>query len=176
MGTYDTLTIVGPSRLVCAAGHPLTTFQTKDFREPSMDSYALRGTVLFLGERNEEGNTWVDAGDELISRREERFRRVTDVGGPIAIYTHCEVCAPVVFERDSLSWDHLDERRPWVEYELLFARGELIDLKPLRVESRADVRLDLEKSGVGVLPDDDRLVRRHLALRERGGGRRRGLF
>jgi len=159
---YDTVDVVGPSRLVCKEGHALTGFQTKDFGHPSMEHYALRGDQLFR-RSDEQDVVWLDGDGGLLCRRDAPYVPVIDFNGALGLYTHCERCLPVCYENDG--WDRLDHRSPWVEYELVFSKGRVVDLIAVRLQSRDEVRAELEKSGLGVLPDDDRIVRRYLSKR-----------
>jgi len=163
MGMYDSVDVVGPSALRCKAGHALTGFQTKDLGRASMEHYALKGDQLFKRVDRHPDVEWLEKNGELVARRDEEYVPVHDVHGAVGVYTHCSECVPVCYEREG--WDALDHRAPWVEYELTFAKGRVVDVTCIRVESREEVREELLKQGLGVLPDDDRIVRRYLAKR-----------
>lgn len=99
-----------------------------------------------------------------ISRRAEFF----PFTGVVNVYTCCYECAPVLYESDGArdSWgDIVHERRPSIEYSLRFRNGKLEAVEPVKIESREDVRRELREAlGERVLPDDDRLARRHFKL------------
>jgi hypothetical protein len=173
MGMFDSVWFLGKAaeRVTCAAGHPLVgELQTKDL-DGGMDRYFVHATdaglQLFTGK----------AHRKTIERVIERgaFLRETVVSDylpsllsvTIDAYGSCGECDPVVYEREvgSVYGDAVGEARARCEYELTFVKGLLTAVEPVRVESRDQVRERLQKTQVvTVLPDDDRIAKRHLEL------------
>lgn len=183
MGMYDRFyTFDARVPLPCAAGHPQlrNQFQTKDFDEPGLDGYYLyEGRLFRVAGRSK------DTGDEkllpdgeavvLVTSRRAEFFPFT---GVLNVYTYCYECAPVLFESGSAReiWgDIVQERKPRIVYSLTFRNGRLEAVKPVELQSREDVRRELREAlGERVLPDDDRLARRHFELLNKKGLRERG--
>ena len=67
--------------------------------------------------------------------------------GTALVYGHCDECEPVLYLRDAPagSWD-------------------LVAVEPVLIETRADPRSELEKSGLDVLAEDDRRRRQRAQL------------
>jgi hypothetical protein len=175
MGMFDRIHLLGADaeRVVCDAGHLARgELQTKSF-ESTMADYYVFESHLYLSKRNAEHDERTPSreGDALLLTRRESAARV-DFSGQVEAYTHCEECDPVCFE--GAHWDRVDHRYVWCEWNLIFDRGKLERVEPVRVETRESLRKQMLRDGVGVLPDDDRIVKKHMdQLRE---GRRPGLW
>ena len=117
------------------------------------------------------------AGPERVEARATDGVRLADTSatwpdGGVAATTTVNTVPVMFLSRGKLvssasrmmRWDLVQERRPWCEWTVVFAGGALVEVTQVRVESRDDVRRDLEKSGVEVLADDSRLAKRWLAV------------
>ena len=92
----------------------------------------------------------------------EEERRTTT----LLAYTHCGSCRPVLYLGGRSAWaDEVSERDPWAEWQLELVDGRLVDLVPVKLETRDDIRAALRKEGLEVLDDDERLARLHFARR-----------
>jgi hypothetical protein len=103
MGLYDTVLFldrVAAPR--CALGHPLRSFQTKDFDEPSMHTYLVRDGRLYRADPADaeshvehESESWRLDGSDAV--REHRFK-LCEVRGPLRVdvYGDCRACEPVL--------------------------------------------------------------------------------
>jgi hypothetical protein len=157
-------------KVCCAAGHPaVNSLATKTF-DCNMDDYYVFEGRLYVCKRDvgtEDPLPTID-NDELALTYRKRAAKV-DFTGEADVYTHCETCDPVIFEREDL--DRTDHRHVWFEWRLLFEHGRLVRVEPIRLETRESLRRQMLRDGAGVLPDDDRIARKHIKqLRE---GRRR---
>jgi hypothetical protein len=141
MGMYDSVFFRGAAAemVKCAAGHPQTgEFQTKDLECTCAIYYVHatdggQGLVLFEGTA-QTTESFVDK----YARLQETVRSTYAprlVNASVEVYTSCETCDPVVFEREAAHWG-----------------GRV-------------VRARVQKNGiVTVLPDDDRVAKRHLEV------------
>jgi hypothetical protein len=154
--------------LSCAAGHShlREEFQTKDFAEPSGDRCYVYEGRLFRGHREDEPHEdKVHPDGDALLRTVTRRAAFFPFTGIINVYTSCGECLPVLYEGTQLWGDKVGERRPWIEYSLTFRDGKLERVEVGKLETRDDVRKDLREAlGERVLPDDDRLARRHFGL------------
>jgi hypothetical protein len=170
MGMFDRLHLLGDdaSKVRCAAGHPADgELATKTFDCLLDDYYVFEGRLYRCRrteDRPDDLAPRVD-GDKLVLLRRETAPRV-QFTGVASVHTHCAACDPVVFERESP--ERVDHRRVWCEWDLTFDDGKLARVEPVRLETREEVRQHLLRDGVGVLPDDDRIARRHIKLVREG--------
>jgi hypothetical protein len=175
MGMTDTLRLFGAdaARVRCAAGHSAEgSLATKAF-DCSQDDYYVFEAQLYVCRRTTEDYEpmpTVEDGTLVLSRRMAASKLTTTA--EVAAYTHCELCDPVVFEREDL--DRVDHRHVWCEWNLIFEHGRLVRVETVRLETRESLREHMLRDGVGVLPDDDRVAKKHIKqLRE---GRRRSFW
>ena len=181
MGMFDTVVLYPPDRerLRCAAGHPLSECQTKDMGEPAMEHYFVFQGKLYRASPGRSDSTPLVVEGGVVLRTDVPAEPVPFTGTAL-IYGHCGDCQPVLSlgQGHGLSWDMVQEHSPSCEWDARFSAGELVALDPVLVESRDDLRAALAKRGLDVLADDDRIAKRHLALREERGndgwGPRRG--
>lgn len=89
----------------------------------------------------------------------------SDLTATIRGYTHCHQCLAVVYDtgREDMWTGSLDSRRPWLEWELIFTYGVLQETRPIKLESRDEVKAGLERRGLRVLDDQDPLATRYRA-------------
>ena len=167
MGMFDNLILLGKSAelVVCAHGHPQGALQTKSL-ECLLDDYYVFERILY---RNERGNSdrvprprQMDEG-KLILRFESEALRVAHTGIVVA-YTHCEACDPIVYESQSSLSGRVSDRTVWVECELEFRDGRLVRATALSAKTREETQEQMLRDGVAVLPDDDRVARRHIEM------------
>jgi hypothetical protein len=169
MGMSDTLRLFGAdaARARCAAGHPADgELQTKAFDCELDHYYVFEGQLYACRRANEPEEALVPSmeGENLVLSRRVTLSTV-HVTIDAAAYTHCERCDPVVFEREA--FERVDHRHVWCEWNLFFERGRLTRVDPARLETRESLRQQMLHDGVGVLPDDDRIAKKHLRqLRE----------
>ena len=164
MGMYDTITVWPRDRTHCAEGHALGDLQTKSL-ECLMHRYIVFDGALYHV-LEDDGETVVasESGRPVMRRtsRMEEERRTTTV----LAYTHCGSCRPVLYLGGRSAWaDEVSERDPWAEWQLELVDGRLVDLVPVKLETRDDIRAALRKEGLEVLDDDERLARLHFARR-----------
>lgn len=175
--------------LVCRDGHPLTDLQTKDLAE-AMQSYVLGhdvedpSAVRLYGPARKNlsvthGLVVDDCGDyettipfgveaEGAPRRKyglaennRSFYPCRNHTGSIVCSATCSKCIPIFFESTS-RWDNgLGRRETFFEAELWLEKG-LLSRVVVVGPSRDEQRAQMLKDGVGVLPDDDRLVKREI--------------
>lgn len=174
MGMFDTVKFTEMEEApMCFSGHVLKDFQTKDL-DQGMDVYYIRGRKLYLLDKDFDKPRNLKYSDpdpaSVFSDRSELFIVETRIAKPsrfsgtMNVYTSCNECDPVCWESQGSSvWgDRINEAFPWNEFELRFEDGIFIYMEPIKVESRDDVRLGLSGRA---LPDDDRIVSRHLSRR-----------
>jgi hypothetical protein len=111
-------------------------------------------------------------GDHLVISRRTVAKRL-DFTGDIEAYTHCEDCDPIIFERENDHWDRVDHRHVRCSWKLPFDHGTLTRVEPVRLETRDTLREQMVRDGLAVLPDDDRIAKKHLKMLREG---RRRLF
>ncbi len=160
MGMFDSIYVYGADRerLPCAVGHLLDSeWQTKDLDE-SMNTYLIHNNILWIKERSHVEGV-IDGEFEVIKIP----LRLTDLTDTLRIYTSCEVCDPVVFDRQTAGWGgRVDERKPWIEYIVQFNRGIVVDIQPVKLETREIIKDRLRKEGLLVLDDDDRIAKKTI--------------
>lgn len=167
MGMYDTIHLVGAQaeRVTCAAGHPMRDgLQTKDL-DCNLDSYKVFEGRLFVDRRGERASSVVTAirvvGGKLVTSTEDAAESI-NLNGEVEAYAHCSDCDPVVFEgAHDQTWGEgrLRTVQPWVEWALVFRDGVLVETRPVRNETRDQLRV---KPIEPALPDDDRVARRTI--------------
>lgn len=166
MGMFDTMIMLGKSAdmVSCAHGHPQSDLQTKSL-ECLLDDYYIYERVLYRKAKSSERIPRVRQleDNKLTLRFESEAARVAYTGEVVA-YTHCELCDPIVYEEWSSFHGGVGDRRIWVEYELEFHDGRLVKATPLSVKTREETREQMLRDGVAVLPDEDRVASRHIAM------------
>lgn len=168
MGMYDSFWFRdGAERVCCAAGHAQRgELQTKDL-DCNLDRYQIAGEPLHVyGAAHRTEETSVSGqGGLLVTTSRKFFLPSATVSGEIAIYTNCDACDPIVYERAGMfgrSVD-VDTTSPWCEWALNIQDGLLIDVKPVRLATREDTANEMRRGGIIVLPDDDRVALRAIA-------------
>jgi len=182
MGMFDNVVFLD-QQLSCPAGHPVGSFQTKSFPDPSMSTYLVQGGRVVLAERGpwedeDERSAWRISGGEAIHERRHSLRPVLPPP-EVFLYCHCPECEPVLVRVDHLRpWgDIVDERRLPVDFRLTFREGEPIKVERVSGDRGALVE-ELRRGGLRVLSDDDPLAIAHREIkraREDAGGRGRAL-
>lgn len=172
MGMYDSLYFIGKAAemVKCAAGHPQTgELQTKDF-DCELTIYYVHvtdaGHMLFLGRATAQRTESFVDGEGLLQQTVRSTYSRFPTNASLAAYGTCLECDPIVYERGegAMFGGRVGEERVWCEWELRFEKGLLVAVEPRRVESREEVRARVMKLEpvVVVLPDDDRVARRHI--------------
>ena len=167
MGMFDNVILLGKSAelVVCAHEHPQEALQTKSL-ECLLDDYYVYERILYRNKRAANDRlprTRQMEEGKLALRFESEALRVAHTG-EVAVYTHCEVCDPIAFECEVSFSGRVSDRRVWVEYELEFRDGRLVKATALSAKTREETREQMLRDGVGVLPDDDRVARRHIEM------------
>lgn len=170
MGMFDNLILLGKSAelVVCGHGHSQEHLQSKSL-DCLLDDYYVYERVLYRNKR---------ASDERLPRarqmeegkltlRFESEARCLAHTGEVVAYTHCEACDPIVYESETSFSGRVSDRRVWVEYELEFRDGRLVRATALSAKTREETREQMARDGVGVLPDDDRVARRHIEMQRK---------
>jgi hypothetical protein len=178
MGLFDSVLLLdGVVELRCHERHPLRSFQTKDIDEPSMSTYLLHDSRLFLAQSSDawhsdawhtegESESWLLEGDEAIHQHRFRLR---EVRGPLtlSVYGTCKACDPVLVRtaEPGLFGDIVNEHAVFVDFRLTLGLEE-----PLRVErtsgTRDELKAELRRRGVYVLEDDEPLAVVHRELKK----------
>ena len=166
MGMFDTIRFYGDDALLCAAGHPLRSLQTKDL-ECTMANYVVHQAHLYRPGTRSDETVQLGKDSRLLLSTQQTADPVA-LTAEVTAYTFCDRCRPVLFLRDhqSLWGDYVDERRPWCEWRLVFVAGALERRETVRVETREMLADQLRKEGLEVLDDTDRLARLHFKRRE----------
>jgi len=182
MGMYDRIYFFGADaeRVACAHGHPQTgEFQTKD-SPCELDDYYVFDGKLYVHKYSTNHpdavaalhrpveDSWALVGD-VLTKKKTITAIPHRISGIWHAYRSCKTCDPVVYAsgvESSYGGDRLRNEAPQIEYALQFTDGRLVEVLPKELETRDDVRARLTKqnSPIEVLPDDDRLVMRHLDL------------
>ncbi len=171
MGMYDSIRILGPSALTCAAGHEILEVQTKDL-ECAIVCYLLHEGRLYrdAGARGATQTAHAEEGDRLVVVTRKLADPVS-LASEILAYASCDDCRPVLYLQDAGGlgpWsDYVHERWPWCEWRLVFSAGHLQRIKAERLDTRDAVRRELLAQGLEVLDDDDRLARLHFRRLEK---------
>jgi len=179
MGMFDSFFVLddqSAAKFLCAAGHPQkgVELQSKSL-ECNMDSYFIYEGQLYVSARYEHEHiekayVITDAG--LAATQTTTYKRY-GINRTIECYSQCYACDPVVFEGDHLFGGRVSERSPDVEFEVSFVDGRLNEVRQSKCESRDEIRQKLLKEGLEVLPDDDRIAKRHLELLRKENARYR---
>ena len=160
MGMYDRIIMAGDKdALLCHAGHEIRDFQTKDL-ESSLFNFIVFDGLLYREVKEDSTYSYSLADGSVIRTSEKQFTPYS-ANDPVYIYTTCDECDPVYLD-ETFSYHGLGEAFPWVEYRLSFEGGTL-EATAVKLESRDDVRQRCNKA----LPDNDPLVARELAKRNR---------
>lgn len=177
MGLFDTIEIIRVASALlpqCAAGHPITEFQTKDFEDPYQRRHLVFDDVIYrLAERQpleERSPTLVDTTLIVVTTHEVRYERLR-ASGNVCAYSYCHECDPVVFEAPLDRWHGgIDHVYPWCEYDILFRDGQLTEVHPITLESRDDVEKKFPNRAR--VPDTDRIAVRHFELLRKNPNKR----
>jgi len=179
MGMFDMIVFLDTlSSLSCSEGHALSSLQTKDLPEPSMNTYLVQGGTLYLAVADatdtsiEAPTDWRIEGTRAIH---ERCHQLREVQAPrtLRAYGSCDVCEPLLVrsEAPQVWYDIVIEHPPFADFRLTFRPGE-----PLLIErlsgTRADLEADMRSRGLFVLSASDTLAAAHYELRR---ARRRAL-
>jgi len=178
MGMYDSFFALdneSAAFLRCAEGHPLKNreFQSKSLHCNLDNYYVIDKTLYRLHEDSESQKQFtVEGRTGLLITTTRSIAEFESLNQEVDLYTSCYECDPVCFEiGDSsvVNFDgRLNHREPIVHYLAKFDDGQLVQANPLICETRQAIRERLTKEGLHVLPDEDRIVKRHFALlRER---------
>ena len=178
MGLFDYVSILDKNvleKVKCHYGHPQDMdLQTKDL-EDSMDKFYLFNNALY-----HRGTGWGAGMEDPSVIREAPYTDkygilkipsyikavhfpITDT---IRVYATCPYCNPVVFLRkdedpskmrkQGFLWgDGRTRVRPWVEYKLTFVEDVLINVSPVKLETREEVIEAYTKKGDWILQPDD---------------------
>lgn len=188
MGTPDTIEVdpivaaeLARLGLVCREGHVLESLQTKDL-DADLDTYVLSRApgspsskqapthVMLFGpeEKQHQGFEYrpdAPSGEKGISQLRRRFfplytppRKEFEV----ACSTTCRKCLPVFHESPG-RWDGgVGHREVWISVLLSFGAGGALQKVVVSAKTRDELRAEMRADGVGVLPDDDRIVAREI--------------
>jgi hypothetical protein len=171
MGMFDNVVVLDET-LRCPHGHRVEGFQTKSFADPSMDTYLVEGSRVYLVARSGLGDSddaamaqWLLEGNEAVFRR----RHAVDPIVPpreIVFSTSCDECTPVLVRCDhARTWgDLINERQLWVEFRAIFAPDGLRHIERTS-GTRADLVTQLREEGLRVMGDDEPLAIAHREIR-----------
>lgn len=178
MGMFDNVVFIGESALQvkCAAGHVLRNLQTKSLDCDMTTYYVVNGRIYGHAKPQPARTTFVD-GDALIIAHDERatFESVSD---EIEVHNACTECDPVLYVRGAcepsrVSWgDGVSEREPGVAAHLIFRDGVLVEVRPVEMETRDEIKEQLAADGLRVLRDDETIAQAHFERRRHGRARR----
>ncbi|MSP62093.1 MAG: hypothetical protein EXR72_17515 [Myxococcales bacterium] len=183
MGMFDHVTIISDIRdddrlgFQCPSGHRLERFQTKSF-DPGMDQYYVRAGRLFRlapsRDQSTERVTYIAASPEKLIVHHEQEALFLPQTGEVLLYTPCGGCRPVLSLAEgsrSVFGDMVQEHAIFCEFAATFQVGVLTAVERREGTTRDALKEKLQKHGVEILDDDERLARRHFELRERPGRR-----
>jgi len=170
MGMYDSVYFVGDAaKLVkCAAGHPQGgELQTKDL-DCSLSKYYVfqigEGVSRIFYEASQATSEWARKDDNLIRTEVYVLPPAPKLPTDIEVYTYCTQCDPVFFETTSSWRGDIDHRSPSCHWIMCINDAGFVNsIAIIKEETREAIKEDLKKSGVSVLPDDDRVVKKSLA-------------
>ena len=169
MGMFDSIYVIDDqtaAKFLCAAGHPQNNveLQTKSL-ECNMDDYFVYEGQLYVNSRRErEAKSEYAVTDAGLSITRTALAKRYGINRTLVCYSQCHTCDPVVFESEHSFAGRVSERSPRVEFEVSFVDGRLAEVRPHNCETRDEIRSKLLKEGVEVLPDDDRIAKKHLEL------------
>lgn len=171
MGSFDEFHFVGEAaKLVsCAADHVQSgPLQTKDLDSTNRHYYVFEGRAYMGPSMLDDAatstitTTYSVEGENLVSTTREVLQFAVSLDGAVTMYTTCDQCEPVFFE-DHDSWQgDIGHKSPWCQWVAHFDYGKLVRVDRDRCETRDEVRAKLSATGVSVIPDDDRVVKREL--------------
>jgi hypothetical protein len=182
MGMYDCFFAkddVSADLFRCGEGHALRDsdeMQTKDLR-CDLDHYYVVDRRLFVlrrgGETSNHQRQQIVVTDGALRITTTEIAVADPYSGEVCLYASCTLCDPICFEygeSEVASWGgRLNHSEPRTRWTATFEHGQLATVQPIGCETREDVRQKLLlREGLTVLPDDDRVVKKHIALlRER---------
>jgi hypothetical protein len=169
MGMYDDLTLFETdARVSCAAGHPVRDLQTKGLASDMDHYYILDGRLYIARRRGDDDETvvkWDRRVNDVFLVHETRLERV-DLSRTVEFHTFCNECTPVFTRSEHMSYlrhDHLEAHQPWVELEIKFKKGQLVEVEKTNCETRLQLREKLARGGSALLADDEPEVLKRLA-------------
>jgi hypothetical protein len=70
----------------------------------------------------------IDEERRLVIVTTKHYAPATNIEGEIAVYTHCDACDPIVYERGGLFGRSADTDTcsPWCEWALVVKHGEIL--------------------------------------------------
>ena len=182
MGTPDYISYDESARnelaqlgLVCRDGFPITGLQTKDLKE-AMQNYLLAhdpedSTVVCLYGPAVEEKSQLIQPFEFPKSFDRSLRGVVKTRRwvfPRSLHCGSVLCSgasqnlPVFYENANSMWgNNIGHREMFLEVELYLEAGALVRVEVMG-PTRDELRVKMLKDGVGVLPDDDRLVKREI--------------
>lgn len=164
MGMFDSIyKVLSGKRISCAAGHDQidVEMQTKDL-ECNFLSYYICNNKLYRSNNNPQTSFDLKDTLQIVHRTSTEPCSLTK---SITVYGGCKICDPIIFERGGNLWGRVGERWVWCEWELFFEEGMLLKVEPVTLETRDQLRAKMLKGGCeNILPDDDRVARKHLEL------------
>jgi hypothetical protein len=167
MGMYDDPTLFETdARVSCAAGHHIRELQTKGLAS-DMDHYYILDGRLYIARRRGDDEVVVKYDrrvNDTFLIHETRLERV-DLSKTVEFHTFCRECVPVFTRSEHMSYlssDHLEGNQPWVELEIKFKKGQVVDVEKTRCETRQQLREKLARGGSALLADDDPEVIKRL--------------
>jgi hypothetical protein len=162
MGLYDEIRLVGPiaDKFLCAEGHSQTeVLQTKSL-DASMDRYAviLINDVPRLHKSlgDDDDLPWISEWKiekDLVEERIVKRHRYSldDRSCYVTAYGYCPQCKPVEYRGKNTWRGSIDQRQLWNEATFVFSSGRLMDVVPVRIETRAELVQELRDSGLTVI-------------------------
>lgn len=171
MGMFDHVVVLDET-LRCPHGHQVDGFQTKSFADPSMATYLIEGSRVYLVARgglldSDEAvaGRWRLDGNEAVFQQRHRAEPVVPPA-EILFYTACAECPPVLIRCDRpRAWgDLIDERFLWVEFRAVFDPNGMRHVERTS-GTRDDLIVELREEGLRVMRDDEPLAIAHREIR-----------
>jgi hypothetical protein len=170
MGMFDNVVVLDET-LRCPYGHPVEGFQTKSFPDPSMATYLVNGSRVYLvtgrgfGARDDAAaEHWQLEDDAAVFHRRHAVEPVAP-SREVVFYTACAACPPVLVRSGrARAWgDLIEERDLWVEFRATFDEGH----RSIERTSgtRDDLVAELRADGLPVMRDDAPLAIAHREIR-----------
>ncbi len=170
MGLFDTVLLLDDTAVPCPHGHRLRSFQTKGFDDPSMSTYVVHDSRLYLaspgrGFDEDDPGEWRIEGTEAVRQDRYALKQVIS-RSVIRVYGRCDQCEPILVRTDDTRpfGDFVTEYALFVDFRLTFRPGEPVSVERL-TGTRDDMRTDLRARGLYVLADDEPLAVAHRELK-----------
>ncbi len=155
----------------------LNYFQSKDFGGGELgEDFYIRQSRIYRRKDREPENQIDDGVEPPILKQIYPLETIASSGAYLMYTSNTGIRAVLTLDdidENGFRWDAVREHYADVELELHLETGKIIQIKMLKNESREQVREQLQKRGLTVLEDDDRIAVAHFRRSEHKRGNRR---